>query len=161
MQISMGDEPAATVTPADAPVTLETRGGTLYVEASDEATMEDPVMVDVVTDDLEELDVTGDALVYLDDIEGDDLDLMIDGDGRVEGTGRVEDLDIEVTGAGEVALFALTAEDVDIDIEGSGSVEVTATGDLDIDIEGDGTVVYDGSPDDVDVDGPQEQVSAR
>ncbi len=74
------------------------------------------------------------------------LELNIAGSGNATLSGQVEDLDIMVTGSGNMHLFEMLADRSTVRITGSGNVEVSARDELVVSITGSGTVFYKGNP---------------
>jgi hypothetical protein len=77
------------------------------------------------------------------------LDIVISGTGKVQGFSNfenLENLNIEIYGAGTCNLFPIETNNCRIDIEGSSVCNVFVNDYLDVDIEGSGTINYKGYP---------------
>jgi hypothetical protein len=58
----------------------------------------------------------------------------------------VEDLRVQLSGAGDIDAFDLLADNVEIDMSGAGGARVNAKNKLDVSISGVGSVRYRGEP---------------
>lgn len=75
-----------------------------------------------------------------------DLEVHIEGAGRVHASGRIGKMTIHSEGAGSIDAAELIARAVDVWIEGAGRATVNATESLKAQIEGAGYVRYGGNP---------------
>ncbi len=112
------------------------------IDGSGEFTLEDQMIVE------NELAITvdGSGETYLQDVSAKRIDVFVDGSGDMTLRGNCDDLDIKVSGSGDVMAFALEAISVDIDTNASGDCEVKAIDELIVDIDGSGDVFYKGKP---------------
>lgn len=128
-------------------VEIDVRGHELKIDLPDRSfETREPLWVDVVTPSLERLDIEGAVTADLLDIQGERLDLIIDGVGQINARGQVDRLDIEISGTGNLDLRELAARRVDVLIEGTGNARVHAIESLQATIEGTGNVTYVGQP---------------
>jgi len=79
-------------------------------------------------------------------LEGQKLKLDLAGASECDLRGKVDDLRMQLSGAGDFDAYDLIAKDVEIDLSGAGSARVYATEDLDVSISGAGSVRYRGEP---------------
>jgi len=70
----------------------------------------------------------------------------LSGAGLIELSGETKQLSIDGAGSSDIKCFDLKAEDVEIDISGAGNAEVFASARLDVEVSGAGDVKYRGSP---------------
>ena len=83
--------------------------------------------------------------------KADDLTIDISGSGDVKLSGSTTVLDLNVSGSGSISSFSMPADECMVSISGSGNCEVYVNKILDVSISGSGSVVYDGSPEAVNV----------
>lgn len=70
----------------------------------------------------------------------------LSGSGVLRATGRAEQIDAELSGAGDLQLGGLAAGDVEALLSGTGRMTVNATGRLDATLSGTGQIVFVGAP---------------
>lgn len=75
------------------------------------------------------------------------LRARITGAGRIDVCGNVDDLTVEITGAGSFNGFDLTSQNTDARITGAGNIRTHSQETLNITISGAGSVYYRGQPD--------------
>ena len=97
------------------------------------------------TDDLE-LSINGSGRIDL-ELLADDIESFISGSGLLVLQGECDDHDIEIAGSGFIDSFELQSNDTDIRISGSGSAQVYVMDALNVLITGSGSVFYKGFPD--------------
>ncbi|MGI9657786.1 MAG: head GIN domain-containing protein [Gaiellaceae bacterium] len=131
---------------------LETdvRGDTLRIRFRDRVRSTAGLDVAITVPALEDVTINGAADVEIEGASGGNLGFTINGAASIYATGKVDRVDVDINGAGDVQLFELVAETVDISISGNGDVEVHATRSLSARLSGSGQVVYDGDPAEVD-----------
>lgn len=79
-------------------------------------------------------------------IEGRQLKLDLAGASECDLRGKVDELTVQLSGAGDFDAFDLITRDTEIDLSGAGSARVYATEKLDVSISGAGSVKYRGEP---------------
>ena len=92
------------------------------------------------------VDVSGSGVARFDDLRADKLSFTISGSGEGQLAGRVERLQLSVSGKGKVTAGQLQAGDANVSISGVGNAEVWVTDGLNVDISGAGHVRYRGQP---------------
>ena len=117
-------------------------------------------------DEIEELRVTGAAMIQNEDyIDEDEFTLRMDGAGMadirvrtgflhvnlsgagiVKIAGETDDLDLNLSGAGSVKAFNLESRSCEVVVSGLGGAEVYVTENLEARIEGVGGIEYEGNP---------------
>ena len=80
------------------------------------------------------------------EIESAELDLRLTGVGNIILEGIAPSLNIRLSGVGDIRTFELLADDCAVNLSGVGDCEVTANNTLDADISGVGSVFYKGDP---------------
>ncbi len=68
------------------------------------------------------------------------------GAGSIKLSGQTKDLELDGTGSSTLKCLEMMAENVDVDITGAGDAEVFASVKLDVSVTGSGSVKYKGSP---------------
>jgi len=95
---------------------------------------------------LRRLTEEGAGQTVLTNIDSNRLDINYKGAGRLEASGKVENLRLEARGVGEVDVKNLIAQDADVDFAGVGDVQVYAAKRLDVSAHGMGDLTYYGKP---------------
>ena len=97
--------------------------------------------VDITVPHLVRLDITGSGDADISGLDGDDLELNIDGSGDVQLVGTVGYLDIDVQGSGDVRAVDLSAGEIRTKTKGSGDIELEGTAaTLEIELRGSGSI---------------------
>ena len=104
------------------------------------------VHIKVTTPSLEAIHLEGANRLVLDIDTTRDIEVHIEGAGRMRAKGRVGKLTVHSEGAGTIDAAELVAKAVDVTIEGAGRASVHATQSLKARIEGAGLVRYGGNP---------------
>jgi len=84
------------------------------------------------------------------DIAVQKLDLDCSGASKIYFTGMAVNVRMDLSGASEISAFDLPAETCSIELSGAGEAEINVTKSLIAEISGAGTVVYKGSPTQID-----------
>jgi hypothetical protein len=92
------------------------------------------------------LDISGPANIVIEDMRQPLFKLSMAGAGNVEASGKVERLEVEASGAGNVDLTDLEAGDADIDLAGLGNADINAVGKVNVSIAGAGNVTLHRKP---------------
>ena len=97
--------------------------------------------------DIEHLELNGVGNISSENnLDLDKLEITIAGVGNAQLMGSSDTLEIVSSGAGNIMAFDLITEVCEIQLSGAGNVEVTALSELDVDISGAGNVSYKGNP---------------
>jgi Putative auto-transporter adhesin, head GIN domain len=110
------------------------------------------ITVEVRVEDLEEIELSGAGNVSAEGIRGDAFRVDVSGAGNVEATGEVDRVDAEMSGAGNIRLAELVAKHAIAEISGAGDIDLYATESLSASVSGAGSIIYTGSPRDVETD---------
>ena len=84
--------------------------------------------------------------VELTDLNQQALNIKIHGAGSVEATGRVQKLDVNISGAGSGDFEHLQAQDIVAELNGAGSVDLRGSGNVDVQIHGAGSAALHQKP---------------
>ena len=95
---------------------------------------------------LKELRVNGVAEVDMGHLDQDRLTLRLSGAGKVEGEGRLDDLDISISGAGSADFGGTAVGRARVTLSGVGNAEISPSQEADVTISGVGNVRLDTKP---------------
>ena len=92
------------------------------------------------------MDVSGAAEVEIHDFAGGRFSFKVSGAAELSMNGEVDDLEIRVSGAGDIDTRDLQAKHVKVRLSGAGNANITATESLDAEVSGVGNIDYWGDP---------------
>jgi hypothetical protein len=139
LQFKRGQDVKMTVEgPQKAMAALRWENGRLYLAG--ENTLHGSLKVTVVAPKIPGIVMTGAAEVQLDDLDQPTLALDLRGAGNIEGRGKVQRIDVDARGAGNIDLAQVEAQDASIRMRGIANVDIAASGRVDIDASGAGNV---------------------
>jgi hypothetical protein len=147
--IACGQSPSLTVTTDDNLLPfIETRvvDGTLKVSITKRINPRVTPTYQITTGNISHVEMAGSGNITVTDIEGKEFHFDLAGSGKLNASGVVERVDIDIAGSGSVDLQQLVARNVSVEIAGSGKGTVHATETLDVEIAGSGNIEYVGSP---------------
>lgn len=122
------------------------KGTRLVIEPIEEIRPRIPIVIKVTVPELKHVSGAGFPEIVVEGIQNETFSIGIMGNGKIVARGTTDDLDISVTGYGDVQTTELAAEAVDVTIMGNGHVVTHAIKTLDVSITGAGTVFYGGEP---------------
>ncbi len=122
------------------------KDGTLDLDWKKSCNPSDHCTVRITTAALEEFTLHGAGNVGITGLDGKSLIFYLRGAGDVKLDGKVQDLQIFLTGAGDCDARKLQAQDVAIVLSGVGNCEAFASASIDVQVTGVGNVTYWGSP---------------
>jgi len=125
---------------------IESRRGTLIVDAEDSPQPSHRARLELTLAKLTMLNVSGAGDIDVEDYDGEDLEVIIDGAGDVAIDGRAKSVMIRVNGAGDINARKLEAEEAEVSVNGAGDVSVFASKFADVTINGVGDVDVYGDP---------------
>jgi Putative auto-transporter adhesin, head GIN domain len=96
--------------------------------------------ITVTATTLPSLEVAGPGDIELNDLQQPELTVKVAGAASIEGSGKVDRLNLDTSGAGSVDFANLKATDARVSIAGVGNAEVDVSGTLDATIAGAGNV---------------------
>lgn len=127
-------------------VETDVRGGKLSVAIKGAVSMSKPLKVAVVAPDLKGVRISGSGAMRLDNFQGKSLDLNISGSGSIVASGKVNLVNVAISGSGDVDAGALRAKDVFVVVMGSGDVRAYGSEVANVAVSGSGDVRIAGNP---------------
>jgi len=100
----------------------------------------------VTVKDLRRLHFQGGVAIEASKLDGEKLSILVEGAAGGNLSGRVDDLTIEIQGAGMLSAGELKAKRAEVSVQGAGQVTVNASDELDGEVSGAGIIWYIGSP---------------
>ncbi len=147
--ITLGEKQEVTITFDDNLIEMmktRVRGKTLKIGSKSSFRSDYNCRFDITIKSLEEISLSGSGKVFIENMNGDFLEVQISGSGEVYAKGEVEELDIRVSGSGSVDSRELKADDVSVSVSGSGGALVYASNSFDGNVSGSGDIRYFGNP---------------
>lgn len=95
---------------------------------------------------LPEITINSVADVELDNVNQDRLSIEVHGAGSVRASGRVQKLDVDISGAGSGDFEYLQAEDIMAQVNGAGSLDLRGSRNVDVKIHGAGSATLHQKP---------------
>ncbi len=124
------------------------KGGWLDLDWGRSCKPSDDCRIKIVVKTLEEVSVHGACDLDISDFDGHEFTFRLSGACDLKMDGKVDKLDIKISGAGDVDTTDLKAKDVKVNISGAGNAEVYAEDSLRGRISGVGNLTYYGDPED-------------
>ncbi len=125
---------------------LEVKNGRLIIDWDKNCQPDNDCRLELRVSSLKAMSIHGAADVEIDDFDGDSFDFELSGAAELEMNGRVDDLDIQVSGAGEIDTRDLKAQHVKVRISGAGNANISVSESLDAKVSGVGNIHYWGDP---------------
>ena len=144
------------------------RGNTLILETRSGKCLRsrEPIIIDVLTENIDELKVAGSGVINADDISARDFSVELSGSGdinshniavdyllaKISGSGNInlsgtsETADFAITGSGNIRSIDLITERCYAEISGSGNIYTYVSNLLEVTITGSGNLYYEGNP---------------
>ena len=143
-------------------VATEVSGDTLSIEAKDDFTTADPVLVTITAPTLDAVSMSGGAQLAVDGLAGGELDLGVKGGARVRASGTADTVRLVADGGSTVELDGLVATSIEVMVAGgtsatvhatdtvrgsaSGGARLTVAGDADLDVTASGGAAVERAP---------------
>jgi hypothetical protein len=127
-------------------VRTEVRGGILKIDTTERIKPESGIRVRVTAPNIERLNVSGVAKVFVNDLKNESIDIDTSGASKITVAGTTTDLTIDVSGASKIDANGLKAENANVDASGASHVDVFVTGRLTSEASGASKVEYQGNP---------------
>jgi Putative auto-transporter adhesin, head GIN domain len=148
-------------------IKTELSGNTLTLEATSCFQTEETVRIELLTADLDEVELSGSGTVLIEDtFQVKEMSLTVSGSGTIKGrviaaqlhadvsgsgtlalTGSANKLNAELSGSGLIDAGGLPCKQADASVEGSGNIRLYVLEKLKSAIAGSGNVYYKGNPD--------------
>jgi hypothetical protein len=152
VEVVFGDEHSLKVTTDDnllEYVKTVVKDGTLQISIRENINPDVPLTFNVVTNDLNTVDISGAANLIVRSAQLDSLVIGASGACRMTADGTVDRLEVGVSGSGKIDADKLLAKKVKISISGAGKANVHASESLDASVSGAGLIQCSGDPADV------------
>jgi hypothetical protein len=149
LEITMGDEQKVVMTIDDNlwdNLEAEVNGGTLEIGWDKNCDPDGDCTVVIVVRELKGIDIHGAAEVEIEGYRGDSFTFDVSGAAELEMDGEVDDLEISISGAGEIDTRDLKAKSVKITVSGAGEAKVYASESFEGRVSGVGSIDYWGDP---------------
>jgi hypothetical protein len=149
LEISLGDEQKVVMTIDDNlwdNLEAEVHGNRLELGWDKSCSPDGHCTVVIVVRELEKVDVHGAADVEINGYRGTSFEFNVSGAAELEMDGEVDDLEISVSGAGEIDTRDLKAKSVEIYVSGAGEAKVYASESFEGRVSGVGNIDYYGDP---------------
>lgn len=130
-------------------VTTEVKGQTLHISSQGAICTQNPLVVQVSTDQLSRLISDGANRVTVSQIDNKELTVGLNGSGELNASGQTGKFVVTIGGASSLFTGNLRADEVQVRLDGAGEAEVHATKKLVAEITGAGDIRYSGNPADV------------
>lgn len=129
-------------------ITTRVRSGTLIISVEENKTFTNvpDLVYQVTVASLERLELNGAGEIEVTNLDGERLEVTLDGGGSITVSGEVTSQEVDLNGLGIYNAENLISQDVTIQQDGAGSAVVNASDTLDVTINGLGDVEYIGDP---------------
>ena len=127
-------------------LTADVKHGTLELGWEENCRPDNACKVVIEVPELTEFDLRGAGDVVIERFRGSAFAFHLSGAGDLTMDGEVDDLEIRLSGAGNVDTRDLKARNVDVSISGAGNADVYASGSLKGRVSGVGNLEYWGDP---------------
>ncbi len=149
VEIQFGNSQHVTVTIDDNlwdNLELKVTGGRLVVDWDKSCQPDGDCRLELVVTSLKAMSISGAADINIAGFQGETFKFQLSGAADLEMNGAVENLEIQVSGAGEIDTRDLKARHVKVRISGAGNANITASESLDAKVSGVGNIRYWGDP---------------
>lgn len=150
--VTVGDKQSVEITFDDnliEHVLTKVRGKTLKIYSEESFNSRHNCRVEITVTSIESVKLSGSGDVEVFNLNQDYFEYSVSGSGDMRAEGKVKDLEITVSGSGDIDTRDLIAEDAMVTVSGSGDVKVFASQSLDAYVAGSGDISYYGDPEDV------------
>ncbi len=121
---------------------------TLVLDVQDNTTLQptEPIRYDIEVEQLDQLQLSGAGVMEVLDLSTPALSVSVSGTGRLTLAGEAKELEVKVSGTGDLEAQNLITQRAEVDSRGVGEAIIHAQEDLKVDISGVGLVRYLGTP---------------
>ena len=127
-------------------VITRVRGNSLRISMRQNHTGSRNLVVYITVPRLEDVKFSGAGQLAMAGLNGGKLDVDFSGSGTIEANGKLDELNLDMSGSGKANMPNLVIANAELDMSGSAEVTVQALTSLDVDISGSGMVTYIGEP---------------
>jgi hypothetical protein len=127
-------------------IITEVRHGRLLLETEGSYSSRKACVVTITVPSLESFESTGSGDARIDFIDSKTFECRLSGSGSINAVGKVDELDLEIAGSGDIDARELKARDVYATISGSGDIDVYAMESISGRVSGSGDIFYYGEP---------------
>jgi len=120
--------------------------GTLYLDWDKSCSPDRDCRIEIVVPELRRVALHGAGDVEISEYEGDSFEFDLRGAGDLTMEGQVDQLEINISGAGDVDTRKLRARSADVTISGVGDADISVEEELDARVSGVGDLRYYGDP---------------
>ncbi|HEX4197960.1 MAG TPA: DUF2807 domain-containing protein [Caulobacteraceae bacterium] len=99
-----------------------------------------PVTIVMTAPHVRRFVLDGAGAISIAGFDQDELELELNGDGRIKADGKARAVRLEISGDGQADLAGLKVDKADVDISGDGRTSIAPTRKADLDISGDGEI---------------------
>ena len=149
LEITLGDRQKVIMTIDDNlwdNLETEVSGSTLEIGWDKSCSPEGDCKVEIVVRELKAMNIHGAAEVEITGYHGTSFEFDVSGAAELEMDGQVDNLEINVSGAGEIDTRKLKAKSVEISVSGAGEAKVYASESFEGRVSGVGSIDYWGNP---------------
>ena len=125
-------------------VKTEVRNKTLHIYTKGFLLPSNRIRIAASVQNIKDFTSNGSTEGDINNINNNDLDIGINGSGKLHLNGKSGNVDFHTSGSSKIDATSLISENSHIQINGSGNIQVYATNSIDVQINGSGTVKYKG-----------------
>lgn len=130
-------------------IRTEVDGGVLKIETDGRISPTKPIRIRISAPDINTMDISGVAAVTATGMKNAKTSVDLSGKSTLSISGQTDKLVVEISGASHLDAEELKAVDAVIDASGASRTKVNLTGDLRADASGASSIIYSGTPGDV------------
>lgn len=133
-------------------IITEVRRGTLEIRSEGSYSSRRGCTIEIYVPSLEAVSASGSGDIEIEHLESKSFSYRQSGSGDLRAEGEAGELDIRVSGSGEVDAGELLADDVSVSVKGSGDVQVHAMRTLDARASGSGDITIEGEVEEAEIE---------
>lgn len=130
-------------------ITTEVRGNTLYLDSEESYQAHHSCKIDITVPDLNMVSLSGSGDISITNINTDKFEYVISGSGELTASGKVNELELRISGSGDIDTRELIAKTVHATVSGSGDIKLYAEETFEGRVSGSGDIDYYGNPENV------------
>jgi len=119
---------------------------TLKIYSEKNFSTKNPLIIDLSLADLRKLMANGSGNIHMSDLNGEKLQVELNGSGEITGSGAISQLNVVLQGSGDMDFKQLKSKNCDVLLRGSGDISVYAEQEIDAKIQGAGDISVSGNP---------------